>query len=494
MGKKLYLIGIDAAPLWIIEKFGSEKHMSAFNKLLKEKHLVEMESTLPPMTGGAWPSIYTGLPPGEHGVPDFFVMKEDYTPDLVYYDSEKTPPFWKDLASSGLKCLVITPATDITLPDYPNVDMMTGFPLKAKSNSKLLSSLMKKYSFYGEPDVEKEMKSGKMSDEEGTRHFLKSIKARIEIAKEAMKKNEYDFVYVCFTETDRLQHFVISKENMEDYLLPVYQEIGKYLEYVMEKAAQENGLVMVVSDHGSQPIKEKFLINTWMVNEGYARLKDSVMKGIMESAGEPDSSPSFREKLLKTKLRGAYDRLPHAAKGIVSKSVGKLLPATKGGFYTRIHLFDYDMSRTRAFAAISNINVATIWINDSRFVNGIVGNGEKLKLKRQISRKLMQLRDEAGKRLIVSTFDGDKYYNRTKKFIWPDLLVEAREGYMIDIFNFSRDSLFMEPEPPKHGDHMRMGILGAYPLRLKAKNKYSVLDVKPMVLKYYGLMTQKRTK
>jgi len=486
LGKRLYLIGIDAAPLWLIEKFSDERHMGAFKKLLKGKYLVDMESTLPPMTGAAWPTIYTGLSPGEHGVPDFFVMKEDYTPDLVYYDSEKNPPFWRKLASDGYKCLVITPATDIKLPNYPNIDMITGFPLKAKSNSKFLDSLMRKLSFYGEPDVEKDMKSGKMSDEEGTKHFLKSTAARAEIAKEAMKKNDYDFVYVCFTETDRLQHFVLNKKNMKDYLLPIYQEIGKYLEYVMERAEAERGEVMLVSDHGAQPIKEKFLINTWMINEGYAKLKGSVMQNITSSESKAGGAYNLREKLLKTKLRGAYDRLPHAAKGVVSKSVGKFLPSAKGGEYTRIHLFDYDMQNTRAFAAISNINVATIWINDSRFANGIVPAKEKARIKSELSRRLLGLKDGDGKKLIVRTYDGDKYYMKTRKFIQPDLLVEIRPGYMIDIFNYSRDSLFMEPEPPKRGDHTRLGIFGMYPEKPKTRNGvFSILDVSPKILEYF---------
>ncbi len=486
MGKKLYLIGIDAAPLWLIEKFSSEKGMAPFRKLIKNKNLVEMESTLPPMTGAAWPTIYTGLSPKDHGVPDFFVMKKDYTPDLVYYDSSASPPFWKGIAAAGLRCLVVTPATDIRLPEYPGVDMITGFPLKAKSNEKFLESLMKKYSFYGEPDVEKEMKNGSMSDEEGAAHFLKSVSRRAKIAKEAMARTDYDFVYVCFTETDRLQHFVLNKKNMRKYLLPLYCEIAKYLGYVMEKADKEGGEVMLVSDHGAQPIKKKFLINAWMIREGYASLKDSVIAGMDKS--EPTSGYGFREKLLKTKLRGAYDRLPHAAKGAVSKSIGLVLPASGGGKHTRIHLFDYDMGKTLAFAAISNINVATLWINDSRFAKGSVSASEKKKLKREISAGLKNLKTPEGKRLIARIYDGEEYYGKTRKFLPADLIVEASPGYMTDIFNFSKDKLFMDPEPPKRGDHTRFGIFGLYPEKPKAKaGAFSILDVCPAVLGYYGI-------
>jgi predicted AlkP superfamily phosphohydrolase/phosphomutase len=484
--RKLYLIGIDAAPLWLIERLSSEKHMDSFRNLIKGKYLVEMESTLPPMTGAAWPTIYTGLKPGEHGVPDFFVMKNDYTPDLVYFDSEKTPPFWKNLANSGCKCLIVTPATDIKLPGYANVDMITGFPLKAKTNSKFLESLMRKYKFSGEPDIETEMKEGRMSEEEGTRHFVESIRVRSNIAKEAMQKKDYDFVYVCFTETDRLQHFVLNKKDMDKYLLPIYQELGKYLYFIMEKSKKEGASVMIVSDHGSQPINEKFLMNAWLIKKGYATLKDSVMRGIQGPESKSQISYTIREKLLKTKLRGTYDKLPHAAKDVVSKSLGKLLSASSGGNYTRLHLFDYDMTKTKAFAAISNINVATIWINDSRFTQGIVSASEKTKLKKEITKQLLELKDGKGKRLIVNVWDGDKYYGRTKEFIQPDLLAEVREGYTIDVFNFSKTSIFMEPEPPKRGDHTRFGIYSMYPGRPKTKSGiFSILDVYSTILNYY---------
>lgn len=485
LGKRLYLIGIDAAPLWLIEKFASEENMEGFKTLVKNKNLIDMESTLPPMTGAAWPTIYTGLEPGEHGVPDFFVMKKDYTPDLVYFDSERTPPFWRDLAENGHKCLIITPATDIKLPAYKNVDMITGFPLRAKTNDRLLETLMKKHKFYGEPDVEKDMKDGKMTEEEGTKHFLRSVKARSDIAKEAMESKEYDLIYVCFTETDRLQHFVLNRKNMEDYILPIYQEIGKYLNFVISKARLEDASVMIVSDHGAQPINEKFLINAWMVKQGYANLKDSVMRGIGE---QPKSQAAYniREKLLKTRLRDAYDKLPHAAKHVVHKSIGRLLSASSGAKYTRLHLFDYDMKKTRAFAAISNINVATLWINDSRFNEGFVSSAEKAKLKNKIKRELLALRDEKGRKLIVNVWDGDKYYGRTKEFIQPDLLAEIMPGYTIDVFNFSKEALFMEPEPPKRGDHTRYGIFAMYPEKPVAKSGvFSILDVHKTILDYF---------
>lgn len=465
--------------------------MKGFRKLLDNKSIVDLKSTLPPMTGSSWPSIYTGLTPEEHGIPDFFVMKKDYTPDLVFYDSEKVPPFWKTLSQSGLRCLVITPATDIKLPTYANTDMITGFPLKAKANSAYLNSLMKKHDFYGEPDIEKHMKSGKMTEKEGLRHFVASISKRVKIAKEAMEKQDYAFVYVCFTETDRLQHFIMNKKDRNSYLLPIYSEMDKLLVYILKKIEKEGGAVALVSDHGAQPVEEKFLINSWLMHNGYAKIRDSVISEMAQKTGKSPLQYNLREKLLKTRLRKIYDVSPHFIKKAIAKSAGTLLSSGKPGEYTRLHLFDFDMKNTRVFAGISNLNVATLWINDKRFANGIVKEGEKPRIKKELSRKLMEVRNKKGQKVIANTYDGQEYYGKTDKFIPADLFVDAKEGYSIDIFNFSQTRLFMEPEPPKRGDHTHLGIFGLYPQSSLIPKNPSVLDVKSVILKYYNINKQK---
>ncbi|MGC8479481.1 MAG: alkaline phosphatase family protein, partial [Candidatus Micrarchaeia archaeon] len=249
--KRLYLIGIDSAPLWLVEELSKNNNLKGFSTFLEKGMITEIDSTMPPMTGAAWPTIYTGKNPSEHGVPDFFEMKSDYTPDLAFYNDEKTPPFWKKLTENNYKCLVITPAMVTTLPTYKNIDFISGFPLKAKTNSVLMQSLMKKYDFTGEPDIEKDMKAGKMSEEEAVIHFTKSINSRSKIAMEAMKKNSYNFVYVCFTETDRLQHFVLNKENYKELLLPIYSSIDNFIKFCIDRAEKENGVVMLISDHGA---------------------------------------------------------------------------------------------------------------------------------------------------------------------------------------------------------------------------------------------------
>ncbi len=479
------MIGMDSVPLWILKELRNQKGMEIFDRMLREGTLMDMESTLPPMTGPAWPSIYTGLKPGEHGVPDFFVMKKDYTPDIVYYDSTALPPFWKTLAEAGLRCLVMTPATDVRLPDYGNIDLLTGFPLPSKTNSRELEGLMKRHKFHGEPDIEVDIKAGKMTLEEGARIFVKSIKARIAIASEMMSRHDYDFVYICFTETDRLQHFVMGKEGRNKYLIPIYSEIGAFVGKLAEKARSEDALLVVVSDHGMQPIKSKFLINSWMISKGYESLKGSFLKSLGSGAKE-SLSYGVREKLLKTKLRMVYDKMPYQVKTATFKVLGSAFSGSAAGDYVRMHLFDLDMSKTTAFAAIANEPVSTIWINDSRFSSPTVSAREKPKVIAKLVSDLRKLKTEEGKPLIVDIIDGPTYYGRTDKFIVHDLFVEVAKGHTIDLFNYSSKSNFMGPEGAKSGDHLRHGIFGFYPASsIKKPAKMHVTDVKQIILKYF---------
>ena len=490
--KKLYLIGIDSAPLWLIKDLSEKYDLKGFKKILENGSLIDMDSTMPPMTGAAWPSIYTGLNPSEHGVPDFFEMKKDYTPELSFYNPEKAQPFWNKIAENNGRCLIITPAMNTTLPKIKNIDMITGFPLKAKTNSKELELLMKKEDFYGEPDIEKDMKSGKMSEEEAVKHFVRSITARSKISEEAMKKEKYVFVYVCFTETDRLQHFVLNKKNMHQYLLPIYKAIDNFIQLCIRNAEKENAVVMLVSDHGAQPITEKFLINGWLVKNNFAKIKSTILKTLNAventSKDRVSFSYSIREKAMKTGLRKVYDKLPHAAKKVVHKSVGSVFSSSSSGIYTRLHLFDYDMSKTVAFAGISNINVATIFINDNRFDKGIVKSDEVKNIKEIIAKKLLTVRNNNGKPVIKKIYDSNTYYTSKTPFIAPDLFVEAEPLYSIDIFNFSKQYLFMEPEPPKRGDHTQKGIFGLYtPNENKRIKEMSIYNIYKTILDYYKI-------
>ena len=483
---KLYLIGIDSAPLWLIKQMVSQSKLKGFSGFMKRGSITEIESTTPPMTGPAWPTIYTGLTPGQHGVPDFFEMRSDYTPDLVFYNHDTAPPFWDQIARTRGKCLIITPAMDTRLPRYKNIDAITGFPLKSEATGAKLHSLMKKYNFYGEPDIEKNMKSGSMTLERGSELFAESVAQRAAIAKQLIQTGDYSFVYVCFTETDRMQHASLSNPKYMKYLTPIYARISEFLEWIMDRADKEGAAAMLISDHGAQPIQHKFLLNSFLVREGFATLKPSIK--LAESDGKQSVSIRYglREKLLTTRLRKAYDKMPHQLKKAVFSASGKLFSEGSGGKYTHIHLYDLEMQETKAFAAISNLVVGTIWVNDSRFEAPGVTATQRARVINQLISKLKAVKSMEGDKLFTEVKVATPYYGGSPKFLAPDIFVMAKPGYTIDVKFASKNYDFQEPELFKSGDHTNMGIIGVYGgIKINAKS-INLINVAPTILDYYG--------
>lgn len=483
---RLYLIGIDSAPLWLIKQMSSQAKLKSFTKLLKQGNLSEIESTMPPMTGPAWPTIYTGLAPGQHGVPDFFEMHRDYTPDLVFYNHTAAPPFWNRIAQTIGKCLIITPAMDTRLPKDKNIDAITGFPLKSEATSAKLRSLMKKYDFYGEPEIEKEMKAGSMTLEKGSELYAKSIVRRASIAKQLIQTEDYSFAFVCFTETDRMQHASLNNPKYLSYLTPIYARISEFLEWVMERADREEAAVMLISDHGAQPIRNKFLLNSFLIREGFAELKPSIKLAESDAKQAASIRYGLREKLLTTRLRKAYDKMPHKLKKAVFSASGKLFSEGSGGTYTHIHLYDLEMQHTKAFAAISNLVVGTIWINDSRFESPGVSASQKAHVLNQLIHKLKAVKSLEGDNLFTEVKAAAPYYGARPKFLAPDIFVVAKPGYTIDVKFASKSYDFQAPELFKSGDHTSMGIIGSYG-NIKINTKaINLINVAPTILDYYG--------
>jgi predicted AlkP superfamily phosphohydrolase/phosphomutase len=487
--KPLYIVGIDSAPLWLLQKLKDSEGMESFRKLLKNNSIRDLESTLLPVTAASWPTIYTGMSPAEHGVPEFLVITKDYVPDVSFFDPRKNKPFYYTLAEAGFKCLVITPAMDTTIPPDnigKTLSIITGFPLAAKANKQYLKAAMKKYKFEGEPDIEKKIQRGELDRDKAVQIYAEGIKKRARLAEHLIAKEDYDLVYICFTETDRGQHFLLNEPHGEKYLLPLYSAISDHLSKIIRIVEKNDGALMLFSDHGAQKVRKEFLINSWLSSNNYAKLKkDSNDVNKVKKRG---LRHAIRETLFRSRLRDLYDNMPYHAKKVAFSIFATFLPASEDGNFIRILPSDFDMRTTRAFGAISVLPVSTIWINDRRFKNGIVTKAEIPKLKKEIIKKIIQIKNEKGERVVTMVVDGEKYYGKQTGFIPPDILFEVRDTYNVDPYHFLKGSFFMLPDEISISNHSKYGILGYYSLKTSEEiDGLNVADIHGLVLKHFGL-------
>ncbi len=494
--KKLYLIGVDSAPLWLLKRLSKLEGMSGFGEFLHEGVLTELESTLPPVTAAAWPSIYSGLQPAAHGVIDFLFIDRNYTRQLIYFNSKEAPPFWELLVDRGIKSLIVTPPMVFDSTVSPNVDLITGWPLRPKFSNRRLEAAAKKHGFSGDPEIGVQLDAKELPLSKGVRKYSRSIKARAEMSKELISKGNYDLIFVCFTETDRIQHYALSNPNAMEYMTPIYREVSKFTEWLIDytKKNDEESLVMLVSDHGAQPVANKFLPNAFLINKGYAKFNSTAEKRFEK---EPEGNGAevkrrLSEAVMKLGFRRAvYNKLPAGVKDAAERFISNSLEKVDEG-YMKMYETDLDMKNTKAFSAVSYGPVGMIWMNDSRFSKPGVAGVESKRLKKKIMQELNRIRCEDGNLAIKQVYDGTKYYAGLNTLILPDILFELRRGYIVDFGYYSRDRLFMKPELGRSGDHTRQGVIGVisndksikrHTLKLQEP---SVVNIAPTILEYFG--------
>lgn len=468
----------------MLKAFESEKGFGPFKKFLSKGRVVDLESTLPPVTNAAWPSIYTGLKPGEHGVYDFLKIDESYNIHVLHYNPKAHLPFWEKLARKGYRCLLITPSTVVTLPESRNVEIITGFPLWYKTNNKELKQLMSRYDFNEEPHIETKLLNKEISLGEAVRRLAAEVVKKTEIAKQMLAKRSYDLVYVCVTETDKIQHFTLNRKDWKTHVRPVLRAAADLLQWAMERAECEGGEVMIVSDHGGRPSYHGFLVNNWLMRQGYLKLKDEFVKEqIASKVKETPGKDAYVSDFLRKHL---YANMPLRLRGLTaSKAFGKLLGAVANS-YLELKPDSAEMSRTKAFTTIVSNTVAQIWLNDKRFKGGILSEKEKKAVKKELMKKLWQVKALDGSRLVVNVFDGERYYGKPKEFIAPDILFEVKEGYTAILNKFSLESDFIKLEANRGGDHTRYGIFGIYPQTRPLRKGLSVTDVSGFVLSHFS--------
>jgi len=92
-GLDTLLIGIDAGCLPVFERLFEDDRIPAIEGLCSAGVAAPLESQIPPWTPSAWPSIYTGVNPGKHGVVGF-VGYDGYDWHVTSNDDVHEHPLW----------------------------------------------------------------------------------------------------------------------------------------------------------------------------------------------------------------------------------------------------------------------------------------------------------------------------------------------------------------------------------------------------------------
>jgi predicted AlkP superfamily phosphohydrolase/phosphomutase len=287
---KLAIIGLDCAPPELVFDQLAD-HMPFLSSLRERGVYGPMRSTDPPITVPAWSAMLTSQDPGQLG---FYGFRNQSSHDygslsIATSLSVKEPRLWDYLNQAGFKSIILN--VPQTYPPSPiNGLMVSGF-LAPDTNSQFTfpRGLRLRLDEFSQGEYIIDVRNFRTHQKDKLAHEINLMtKRRFNLARALLGQEEWDFFMMVEMGPDRLHHgfwhFFDPKHrlyepgNAYEKVIPDYYALLDREITSLVAAMPDDTLVMIVSDHGIQPMEGGFLINEWLNQKGWLRLKTPLPK------------------------------------------------------------------------------------------------------------------------------------------------------------------------------------------------------------------------
>ena len=286
--RKIFFLGLDSAPPKILyDEYGVE--LNALKEIVQESERYVMRSCYPPITIPAWMVMFTGKTPGELGIYGFRHRKPGDVKSSYIVNSKaiKYPTIWEDLSRKGRKVAAI--GVPPTFPPKPvNGLMISDFTTPGPEKSYTWPPWLKK---------ELEQKFGKYifdivyrsEDKDAVaRDLFEMTRQHLDIVEYLLTKKEWDFFAYVEVGVDRAHHAFwkyfdkdhpryTPHEKYSKIIPEFYKMLDEWLDEV-RKLLPKDTVMVIASDHGIKPMKGAFVMNQWLEEQGYLKLKEKPKK------------------------------------------------------------------------------------------------------------------------------------------------------------------------------------------------------------------------
>ena len=281
------LVGIDAACEEILDPLFADGELPTLEAIVADGASGPLVSQIPPWTASAWPSLYTGMNPGKHGVFSFLAF-DGYDWDVVNATDVRERTLWELLDRHGLTSVVV---------NVPVTHPPRGFE----------GALIPGYTAPEDPDCHPPGLLDDLRDEIGdyrvypaddsTATYRAAVRSRGETFRYLADRFEPHFGFLEFQVTDTVFH---DRPDDEETIRAIYRELDRQLEQTLETCDPDT--VVVASDHGMGPYDgHEFRVNDFLREAGYvepvrggrgmptwSRIRDRNLKdGEQETPSEP---------------------------------------------------------------------------------------------------------------------------------------------------------------------------------------------------------------
>jgi len=381
---KLLVIGLDAADREVIERWADLGLLPNIARLRSSGVWGDLHTTADTLHVSAWPSIYSGVTPDQHGLYHAYVMREGEQAPVRPRPEECPAPFlWQLLDEHGKKSIVMDAFMTCPLRDFNGIQIVdwgswTWFAGQEIRPQSIKDEIRRRFGPY---PAENHSQVGMTPppDPVGFRErLIQGVKTKTDVASWLLESQEWEFFLVVFGECHAGGHYFWHyqdenyiaypkdcEESLRTALLDIYKALDTAIGELVE-AAGEDAAVLVVSGDGMGP------------NYSASHLLPDVLKRmrLMNASAEEEqeqlSEPQIQKQSVASRLRNL---VPKSARAFVSKY---LLPRS---INEKLSLHwktaDIDWANTRAFL-IDNANEGYVRVNlKDREPEGVVEAGRE---------------------------------------------------------------------------------------------------------------------
>ncbi len=484
--RKILVIGLELGDGRLLYDWANAGRLPTLNALIDEGSWGWLDTTASQLHVSAWPSIYTGAGPGEHGV--YFTFQP--APGVQGYQRFHEglygrPTFWRLLDQAGRRCTVLDAPYTHPEPGFTGIQLFdwgtwAHYLAPQATPRPVLGELERACGRYPLGLEAHDLGLQALDPAATQQRLIAAVRAKAEAARWLMGRQAFDLYLTVFGESHVAAHYCWQPGGDQSLLLPIYEELDRAVAKLIAAAGPGTTLFLVSGDAIAANHAGWHLLPEVLARLGYFASAET---------GKPETNaPAPRRKL--DPVRALRDLLPKDFRKALAR---KLPTGLRDKLAQRVDTATFDWARTRAYCLPTDLE-GCVRINlKGREPEGIVEPGAEYEaLCQDLAAALGKLTDPTtGRRAVREVLVADQAFPGPRRAYLPDLVVLWDKAAPITALASTRTGAVSGASPDaRPGTHAGPGFVlmhGAGVGAGQILDRAHIFDLAPTILERLGV-------
>ena len=284
---RVAFVGVDGVPFSLLAD--NPERFPNFAALADEGTAGAIDSIVPPESSACWPSLTTGVNPGETGVYGFQDRETgSYNTYVPMGRDVQATRVWDRVTGAGRQASVLN--VPVTFPPQRDVQRMVSGFLSPGVDKAAHPDEFRDELEGMDYRIDVNAKLGHADDKaEFVEDAHETLDKRFEAFQSILGRDDWDLFFGVFMTTDRVNHFLFKDyerdgENREAFL-EFYEKVDEYIGEI-RASLPDNVTLVVASDHGFTSLDYEVHCNAWLEAEGWLSYEDDDHDELGDISGE----------------------------------------------------------------------------------------------------------------------------------------------------------------------------------------------------------------